>query len=425
MSNANDTPAVAPPRSALLIIFLVVVIDLLGFAIVLPLLPRIAKVYLAGMQDVMVGLTIGLLFSSFSAMQFLFAPLWGRLSDRIGRRPVMLIGLAGSVVFYAVFGYAATISPEQSQLALILMFASRIGAGVAGATISTAAAAIADCTPPEQRKRGMALIGAAFGVGFTFGPLIAYVALIALPQQGHGAVGYVAAGLSLIAFLLGLRMLKETRVPGRPSEPRGWLHLDFLATFRMPTIGLLIATYFLATFAMANLESTLSLFTEDAYRYTDAENALVFAYVGFTLAFVQGGIYRPLAKRVSEVAFIRMGIAFMLLGLGGLGALAATAVSGQHTGTGSLILLLIALAVAVTGFAFMNPSVSALVSRRAPADRQGEVLGVNQSASALGRILGPVMALTMFRLTPNHALPYAVSSAMLLIVLGLTWRMES
>jgi MFS family permease len=408
-----------------LIIFLVVVIDLLGFAIVLPLLPRIAKVYLAGMQDVMVGLTIGLLFSSFSAMQFLFAPLWGRLSDRIGRRPVMLIGLAGSVVFYAVFGYAATISPEQSQLALFLMFASRIGAGVAGATISTAAAAIADCTPPEQRKRGMALIGAAFGVGFTFGPLIAYVALIALPQQGHGAVGYVAAGLSLVAFLLGLRLLKETRVPGRPSEPRGWLNLHFLATLRMPTIGLLIATYFLATFAMANLESTLSLFTEDAYRYTDAENALVFAYVGFTLAFVQGGIYRPLAKRVSEVAFIRMGIAFMLLGLGGLGALAATAASGQHTGTGSLILLLIALAVAVTGFAFMNPSVSALVSRRTPADRQGEVLGVNQSASALGRILGPVMALTMFRLTPNHALPYAVSSAMLLIVLGLTWRMEN
>jgi MFS family permease len=366
-----------------------------------------------------------LLFSSFSAMQFLFAPLWGRLSDRIGRRPVMLIGLAGSVVFYAVFGYAATISPEQSQLALFLMFASRIGAGVAGATISTAAAAIADCTPPEQRKRGMALIGAAFGVGFTFGPLIAYVALIALPQQGHGAVGYVAAGLSLVAFLLGLRLLKETRVPGRSSEPRGWLNLHFLATLRMPTIGLLIATYFLATFAMANLESTLSLFTEDAYRYTDAENALVFAYVGFTLAFVQGGIYRPLAKRVSEVAFIRMGIAFMLLGLGGLGALAATAASGQHTGTGSLILLLIALAVAVTGFAFMNPSVSALVSRRTPADRQGEVLGVNQSASALGRILGPVMALTMFRLTPNHALPYAVSSAMLLIVLGLTWRMEN
>jgi MFS family permease len=404
---------------------LVVVIDLLGFAIVLPLLPRIAKVYLVGMQDVMVGLTIGLLFSSFSAMQFLFAPLWGRLSDRIGRRPVMLIGLAGSVVFYAVFGYAATISPEQSQLALFLMFASRIGAGVAGATISTAAAAIADCTPPEQRKRGMALIGAAFGVGFTFGPLIAYVALIALPQQGHGAVGYVAAGLSLAAFLLGLRLLKETRVPGRPTEPRGWLHLHFLATLRMPTIGLLIATYFLATFAMANLESTLSLFTEDAYRYTDAENALVFAYVGFTLAFVQGGIYRPLAKRVSEVAFIRMGIAFMLLGLGGLGALAATAASGQHTGAGSLILLLIALAVAVTGFAFMNPSVSALVSRRTSADRQGEVLGVNQSASALGRILGPVMALTMFRLTPNHALPYAVSSAMLLIVLGLTWRMEN
>jgi MFS family permease len=417
--------AAPPPRSALLIIFLVVVIDLLGFAIVLPLLPRIAKVYLADQPDMIVGLTIGLLFSSFSAMQFLFAPLWGRLSDRIGRRPVMLIGLAGSVVFYALFGYAAMISPENAQLAIALMFASRIGAGIAGATISTAAAAIADCTTPEQRKRGMALIGAAFGIGFTFGPLIAYVALLALPAQGHGAVGYVAAGLSLIAFLLGLRLLKETRVPGRPSERRGWLNLrDLITTLRMPDIGLLITTYFLATFAMANLESTLSLFTDAAYGYTDEQNALVFAFVGFALAFVQGGIYRPMAKRVGEVAFIRMGIALMLLGLGGLGALGIWATSATHSVAGSLAAFLTALAVAVAGFAFMNPSVSALVSRRAPADRQGEVLGVNQSASALGRILGPVVALTMFRMTANHALPYAVSSAMLLVVLMLTRRLE-
>src|SRR5205085_8798166 len=123
-------------------------------------------------------------------------------------------------VFYTLFGYAATIDAAQATLALTLMFVARIGAGVAGATISTAAAVIADCTPPEQRKRGMALIGAAFGVGFTFGPLIAFAAVKYLRQQGHGAVGYVAAGLSLIALLLGVALLPETRVAGRPSERR-------------------------------------------------------------------------------------------------------------------------------------------------------------------------------------------------------------
>src|SRR5204862_3294836 len=136
------------PHGALLTVFLVVVIDLLGFAIVLPLLPRIAKAYLEGQPPLIVGLTTGLLFSSFSAMQFIFAPLWGRLSDRVGRRPVLLVGLAGSVVFYTLFGYAATIDPAQASLAVALMFVARIGAGVAGATISTAAAVIADCTPP-------------------------------------------------------------------------------------------------------------------------------------------------------------------------------------------------------------------------------------------------------------------------------------
>src|SRR3954447_24030965 len=195
-------PIAAPPRGALLTVFLVVVIDLLGFAIVLPLLPRIAEAYLEGQSKAVTGLTIGSLFSSFSLMQFLFSPLWGRLSDRIGRRPVLLVGLAGSVAFYTLFGYAATIDPEQSSLAITLMFASRIGAGIAGATIATAAAVIADCTPPDQRKRGMALIGAAFGVGFTFGPLIAFAAIKLLPAQGHGAVGYVAAALSLVALVI-------------------------------------------------------------------------------------------------------------------------------------------------------------------------------------------------------------------------------
>jgi DHA1 family tetracycline resistance protein-like MFS transporter len=419
------TETAGPPKGALLTVFLVVVIDLLGFAIVLPLLPRIAEAYLKGQSKLVTGLTIGFLFSSFSMMQFIFAPLWGRLSDRIGRRPVLLVGLAGSVVFYILFGYAATIDPAESTLALTLMFLSRIGAGVAGATISTAAAVIADCTPPEQRKRGMALIGAAFGVGFTFGPLIAFAAVRSFPNQGHGAVGYVAAALSLIAFVIGVVQFPETRVAGRPSERRGWLNFHQLGeTLRTPTVGLLVASYFLATFAFANFEATLSLLTKAAFGFTDDQNFLVFAFVGFVLVFVQGGVYRPIAHRFSEVALIRVGVLFMLLGLGGLAVVSALMSTGGDAGTGALVAFLAVIAVAVTGFAFLNPSVSALISRRSDPARQGEVLGVNQSANAMARILGPLVGLTLFPQTESHVLPYVVASTLLLVVFLLTPRLK-
>jgi MFS transporter, DHA1 family, tetracycline resistance protein len=306
------------------------------------------------------------------------------------------------------------------------MFAARIGAGVAGATISTAAAVIADCTPPEQRKRGMALIGAAFGVGFTFGPLIAFAAIEYFPQHGHGAVGYVAAGLSALALVLGLAVLPETRVPGRPGERRGWLNLrDLGAVLRTPTVGFLVVTYFLATFAFANFESTLSLYTKTAFSFGDRENFLVFAYVGFVLVFVQGGVYRPMAHRFSEVWFIRAGTALMLAGLAGLAVLAVLAGESGHTGRGAFYAFLATLAVAVTGFAFLNPSVSALVSRRSDPERQGEVLGVNQSANALARILGPTIGLWLFPLTSNHVLPYVVASGLLVVVLVMTPRLNA
>jgi MFS family permease len=427
MSDGNPIdvpPSPTPPRGALLTVFLVVVIDLLGFAIVLPLLPRIAEAYLKGKSQAIVGLTIGLLFASFSLMQFVFAPLWGRLSDRIGRRPVLLVGLAGSVVFYWVFGYGATVSPEQADFAIFLLFVARVGAGIAGATISTAAAVIADCTPPEQRKRGMALIGAAFGVGFTFGPLIAFAAVKYFPSQGHGAVGYVAAGLSFIALLIGFLKMPETRVPGRPHERRGWFgHL--FETLRTPTIGLLVVSYFLATFGFANFEATLALLTKDAFGYSDDQNFLVFAYVGFVLVFVQGGVYRPMAHRFSEVTFIRTGVLLMMLGLAGIAVLAATAGGAGEAGNGSLAMLLIVMAVAITGFAFLNPSVSALISRRSDPSRQGEVMGVNQSANAMARILGPFIGSVLFMLTSNHVLPYVLASTLLLIVFLLTPRLKA
>ena len=310
-------------RSALFIVFLVVFIDLLGFGIVLPLLPLFGDSYIGalipgGKEARAGGAILGLLMSSFSLMQFLFAPIWGRISDRVGRRPILLLGLGGSVVFYALFGVACEIPVEYAGLALTLLFITRLGAGVAGATIATAQAVVADSTAPEKRKHGMAMIGAAFGIGFTFGPLIGFGALEFFPEH-TGSLGFVAAGLSLLALLLGFRLMPETRKPGVVTFQRHWLDFtgirNVLAT---PTVGLLVITFFLATFGFGQFEATLVLLNKDNLQLPPRQNFLVFAYVGLILMLVQGFLYRRLAHRVSEETFMTIGIVLMGLGVAGI-----------------------------------------------------------------------------------------------------------
>jgi DHA1 family tetracycline resistance protein-like MFS transporter len=411
-------------------VFLVVFIDLLGFGIVLPLLPRYAEQYLTplNVSGGLAGLTLGVLYSSFSLMQFLFSPMWGRISDRVGRRPVLLVGLVGSVVFYTLFGYASQLPPETSAVfALWLLLAARTGAGIAGATVGTAQAVIADTTTPETRSRGMALIGMAFGFGFTFGPLIAYAAVVWFPDH-HGGPGFLAAGLSAVALFLGLALLPETRRPDGVPAGKRWFDIRAsLETLRTPTVGLLVLTFFLTILGFAMFEATLSLLTQEAFAYKDDANFLVFAFVGFVLMFAQGGLYRPLAKRLSETTFMAAGVILMLVGLGLLAVVAALAgrTGVADAGGGTKALFYASLATGVIGFAFLNPSVQALISRRSDPARQGEVLGVNQSFAALARILGPVLGLWLFKLTANHVLPYAVGAALLVVVLGLTRQVKT
>jgi MFS family permease len=409
-------------RRTLLIVFLVVFIDLLGFGIVLPLLPRYGESYISalvgtshGWQN---GVLIGLLMSSFSLMQFLFSPVWGRVSDRLGRRPVLLIGLSGSVVFYALLGFASDLPVEQATLALTLLFVARIGAGLAGATIATAQAVIADSTPPEKRKHGMALIGAAFGIGFTFGPLVGFASLKWFPEH-HGAIGYAAACLSLLALLLGMRLLPETRRFGAaPPVKRRWLDWSAMRqALRNPGLAPVVLTFFLATFGFAGFESTLALLLKDAMQFDPDQSFLIFAYVGFVLMLTQGFLYRRLARRLTEPTFIAIGIVLMGLGVLSLGGVS---LESESLGEGLLLAwLLVSLAVAVIGFAFLTPSAQALISRRTDADRQGEVLGVNQSAAALARILGPLVGLTLYKMTATHLLPYLFGAALLLVMLPL------
>ncbi|MGL6076399.1 MAG: MFS transporter [Fimbriiglobus sp.] len=415
------TPEEKAARRAMLIVFLVVFIDLLGFGIVLPLMPRYANRFLGDIDEVWRGPIIGALYSSFSVMQFVFSPMWGRVSDRIGRRPILMLGLAGSVVFYALFGFASALPAESAYLAIGLLLLSRIGAGIAGASVGTAAAVIADCTPPERRAKGMALIGAAFGIGFTFGPLIAYASL--LLHSEPWAPGAVASLLSALALVLAICVLPETLKPG-PRHGREFFSLTRTTqVLRMPAVGMLVLMYFLAIFAFANFEGTLALFTQDAFGMNEEQNFLVFAFIGFVLMVVQGGIYRPLAGRRSEEYLMKIGLFCMLAGLFGVGANAAGSFMLRNTGgepsQSMSVFFYFSVAVAVAGFAFVNPSVSALISKNADPTRQGEVIGVNQSFAALGRILGPFLGSVLFYQHASRVLPYLLATMLLLIVGGL------
>ena len=419
----TDSPDPAPPaagKSALLIVFLVVFVDLLGFGIVLPLLPRFAEDYLVGASGVVEGAVIGGLLSAFSLMQFLLSPVWGRVSDRIGRRPVLIVGLAGSTLAYALFAYASTYSAAASVMALSLLLLSRIGAGAAGATVGTAAAVIADSTTPEKRSRGMALIGAAFGIGFTFGPLIAAGALTLF--ETRAAPGIAASLLSALALLLAITLLPETLKPG-PKPDRQFFSLGrTLDVLRRPAVGPVILVSFLTVFAFANFEGTLALLTKDAFEFGDRDNSLVFAFIGLVLVVVQGGIYRPIAARRPDEQLLAVGVMMMLAGLAGVAGVAVGTHLFRAAGGGTPLwltpLFYFSTGVAVAGFAFSNPSVSSLVSRRADPLRQGEAIGVSQSATALARILGPFIGAEIYFLNPTHAAPYLLAVALLALALA-------
>ncbi|MFM8704969.1 MAG: MFS transporter [Planctomycetia bacterium] len=415
------------PRGALAVVFLTVFIDLLGFGIVLPVMPRQAEPYLSalGLSPLGVGAMIGVLFSVFSLMQFLFSPIWGRVSDRIGRRPMLILSLLGSVVFYAVYGLAVTFPVDQAGTAIGLMLLSRIGAGIAGASVGTAAAVIADCTTPERRARGMALIGIAFGAGFTLGPLIAYFGLALFRQQPWG-VGALASLLSFVALLIAIFVFKETRRPGNATAKEFLSVSRTAAVLGMPAVGALVLIYFLSIFAFANFEATLARLTKEAFGMTDDDNVLVFAFIGVVL-MLAGGFYRPLAKRLPESRLLSAGIALLILGLGGMGVVAWLVHGGAAMGISPLLekIFYVVASVAVVGFAFVNPSVSALISRNADPERQGEVLGVNQSFASLGRILGPFAGSLLYAVHASRTLPFAVAVAVLVGVAALVpWRSD-
>lgn len=451
-------------RTQLLLIFVTVFIDLLGFGIVLPLLPRYAKHFHAD------GLTLGLLMASFSAMQFVFAPIWGRVSDSVGRRPVLILGLAGSTFFYTLFGYATSLGAEGTLFGLTVipwLFITRIGAGIAGATIPTAQAYIADVTGPKERARGMALIGAAFGIGFTFGPLLgagfvsaetddphhilepAIVARLELTTEQTTPIREILDGYDheigshrvprkqrqqklhqaeeQILPLLDESQRAQWKALSAPSAAPGYVAGIFSGLALLCAIGLLPESLTERGRSTErhwlDLRSLRSAITQPAVGLvllTMFVTTFAFAQFESTLSLLTD--FLGMADRDNYYVFAYIGLIltisqgvlvrrlaprvgeFVLCVAGTLLMTIGLLLIGLLGQWDSRAALYVVLPLVVIGFSALTPSLQSLLSRRTAASEQGGILGLGQSFSALARILGPVVGLKLNDV--NVAYPY-------------------
>jgi multidrug resistance protein len=351
--------------SPLGIVFTTVVIDLVGFGIVLPILPLWAEEFGAS------PVQIGLITASYAIAQLLFAPVWGRLSDRHGRRPIILISLAGSAVSALMIGLAGT---------LVLLFVARILQGVAGASYAAAQAYVADVTTRETRARGMGMIGAAFGLGFILGP--AFGAIFSAVDERLPF--FVAAGLAALNWLIAYRRLPESRRPGTAEAPA-----PRLATVRRALSSRELAPFvwlsFVATFAFVGMESTFALFGERRFDYGAVEMGLLFTYIGVLAALGQGVLVGRVVPRFGEPRVLVAGL------VGTAGGLAVTAIAHD------LWVLLVGLLLLSVASGLVFATTTALISLAAHEREQGAVLGLNASVGSAARIAGPLVATLLFQ----------------------------
>lgn len=429
-----------PARSPLPTLFLTAFIDLLGFGLTIPLLPFYAQRYGAS------ALQVTLLFASFSAMSFLFVPVWGELSDRVGRRPVLLTSILATSLSMALLAVADSYP---------LLLLSRILQGIMTANLSTLQAYIADVTKPEDRGRAMGMIGAAFGLGFILGPFFGGL----LAAYSFRAPGLAAAALALINFALALRNLPESLHlrkklnPVDGDEPAGYRDgpkeeeikpepfgakvigrvLVRQATLKPlreamanPTIAMLVVVFFLQTFAFTNFEATFALFTQHHFHFGSRETGFLFGYIGLVVVIVQGGIYGRLSRKHADLTLARAGMLFLsaammlLVLLPGRAPTYATAPASPGEFIARALPMWLILPLSATGNALINPSLSAATSKRGSADKQGGTLGVQLSAGALARVLGPITAgLAFDHLGPSAPMTVAaVGTALAALLVG-------
>lgn len=383
---ASGPGGVTGGRERLPLLFFTVLVDLIGFGIVLPVLPFYAADFGAD------GLQTGLLFSIYSLVQLVMAPIWGRISDRIGRRPVLILGLLGSGAAYLVFARADSLS---------LLFLSRIVGGVGGSTIPVAQAYIADVTPPARRAGNMGLIGAAFGLGFVIGPVLGGL-LSEVSPGAPAAPGYAAAALCVTNAFAAILFLPESRRPGATGITARFNPSASVAhAVSSPQILITLGAYLSMTTAFSILHPTLSLLASERFTVGAREVGYLFTLLGLVSAIVQGGVVRKVVPRIGERSLLRVSAVPFAFGLFLMGV------------SSTIPIFLSGLVLVGIGYGCAVPSVLGLLSRAVEPERQGAILGLGQSVGSLARVLGPGMAGALFDV--RLAFPY-LAGALLMVV---------
>ncbi len=379
-------------RSPLFVLFLTVFIDMVGFGIIIPVLPLYAEHFHA------TPMQIGWLTGIYSGMQIIFTPVLGRLSDRFGRRPVLMLSLAGTALGFALMGWAQT---------LLLLFVARIIAGITGGNISIPQAYIADVTTPETRSKWMGMIGAAFGLGFTFGPMIGGI----LSRVSYSAPFYFAAVLAALNVVLLYFILPESL----PKEHRAKPHEDAstIEVFRHGSggmFGLVVATYFFLVAGFTVMTTLFALFTARRFGYDAHATGYLFGFIGIVTVIVQGGLIGRLVKMFGETNLARTGLILTAASLALLPF------------CGTLPLLLLACVGLSCGSGFASPALNGLASQMIDRSWQGRALGVMQSAGSTARLLGPLLGGSLLMLDLAKPVPHygetPFYAAALLCVIG-------
>jgi MFS transporter, DHA1 family, tetracycline resistance protein len=379
-------------RSPIAVLFMAVLVDMLGFGIVIPVLPFYALELGAG------PLEVTLLIASFSAMQMAASPIWGRVSDRRGRRPLLIAGLFASAVSYLIFGLA-------ESLALLLV--SRLAAGAAGGTISVAHAYIADTTQAEERARGMGLIGAAAGVGVMLGPAIGGW----FSRYGLGAPGFVAAGLCTANAVAAIFLLPESRPRAEAPAPASQAATlgAWLRTMTSFPLSLLLVVYFLGITSFTAMTALLALYFERVFGIGAEQMGILFAIAGGATVVIRGVVLGALVRRFGEIVTVRLGV----IGLG------LAFVLLPHLPSFGWAMLIVPLYAFGAGTLF--PSLATLTSLAADRESQGSILGGSQFIGGLGRVVGPLWAGLLFQQVAIRA-PFHMATALAVVAFALSLR---
>lgn len=380
-----------PGKMALLLIFLTIFIDLVGFGLIIPALPTYAQELNASKS------TVGYLIASYSVMQFLFMPFWGRLSDRVGRKKILLVSLTASFLGYLIWGFADSIW---------LLFISRMVAGFGNANIAVAQAYISDVTSLEDRAKGMGLVGAAFGLGFVIGPAIGAGA--SAMGMSLAALGFIAAAFSFIDLILTAIYLPEPKVRSDAGKQRYGMGISFyLNTLQAPNLRVSLLIFLVSTFAFANMEATLVLLTNEQFKFDNMQNMLMFLYIGVLMVIVQGRLIHGLSKKFGERKLIFAGCLLIAIGL------VLTPLTSNPT------VLYVALGILAFGSGINTPANQSILSKLAPEESVGGVMGVGQSLSTMGRILGPAVGGFAFE-HYGATSPYIIGAATMVLAVVLS-----